>query len=335
MDRKKEFLNMNFECKRIGHDDCWRILSLGVLDEEKNMLVLRTYQTWVTNEEKDIFMFPIRTVGWRVKERKPRVVGIYIYGYLIRVIMSLETEGNLENGECMVWWKLLELVIPTGLLKEGYEVEDIKELSLKMIEIGEISKPQREEAKEGTMDISEMTVKLKQQGKIEPQYTLDEALMAESVRVQDVDMKFIQEKIKDEDIEWLEKLKLPGTMRNELPTFSFWVVNKEKDIFLYCLGGRGYGEYPKYFGLYIQGYNVQIETFLQPGSQTEKWKLNKIVGTKGLMEHGYTPYKLVKLIKDLFKIYSVNRPDGIGVKQVEFPHIATPIIVEGGEYGEL
>lgn len=151
-------------------------------------------------------------------------------------------------------------------------------------------------------------------------------------------MAFIYEKLTEEDkgffdsFGFFEPPLVSPFFQSGAPTH--WVSDREREIYLVCLGGQGYRfdyEYPPtYYYLIWQGQLIKIETYRKgEGDMMEGkeiiYKLTRIIASENL---SLTKNLLIETIMGVFETYERGRYKK--VNSIEFVEISTPLYANGG-----
>jgi hypothetical protein len=118
-------------------------------------------------------------------------------------------------------------------------------------------------------------------------------------------MAFISEKILDEDLKYFLTFGFRDPWNNII-TPDWWVIDREKNIFLFCRNGQGNKDIPLLFGLFINNSVVKIETVKKTeGDRFDKnlvihWFINKITIPFSLIVNGYNKNNIKQLVVEAF-----------------------------------
>lgn len=144
-------------------------------------------------------------------------------------------------------------------------------------------------------------------------------------------MAFVNEIISEADQEMLKSYKFANPVTGEPVVPKRWTVDRERDIFLIGLGGRGayVSEIPMFYTLVWKGKRIGLQTYrdakgdYQSGTELW-WKITKINVPESLKPQ---EKMLIELIKEVIDAYgSANKRDH--VTKENFDLIAAPTYVK-------
>jgi hypothetical protein len=134
-------------------------------------------------------------------------------------------------------------------------------------------------------------------------------------------MPFVNETIAEADKAKYEAYGFKSPFRNEFVAPKKWVIDRERDVFLICLGGQGRerSEIPLIFVLVWKGEIIRFDTFYKghgdPQAGQEFWWNVLDIVIPSLLKSKKT--EIFQLIREALTEYG----DGIDSKYVKATHI--------------
>jgi hypothetical protein len=147
-------------------------------------------------------------------------------------------------------------------------------------------------------------------------------------------MGFMSEALTEKDTEFLSSFKFSppiGGTKNKLAKIPrMAAVDRERNIYLFCLGGQGFSnseEYPPDYYMLIWGDSaIEIEAYWESSGNTKVgveiwWNIRSVFAASSLKS--INPPKIQELIREAFTAYG-NVWFRNSVVTTNFIHIATP-----------
>lgn len=143
-------------------------------------------------------------------------------------------------------------------------------------------------------------------------------------------MAFVNERISENDREYFNSFSLKSPFTDQPLYAREWTIDRERDVFLVGLGGRGTydSDIPMFYALIWENEVILLDTYCKGEGNYSTgiemwWKITKIIAPDALIKN---MEEMLELIKEAF--------DAIGfagvrecVTKVNFDFVAEPVFI--------